>query len=106
MIKDSVSLRLNKKQRLQIFEQALEDKAPLTYLDLKVGGKVACFLEKRDGEMMESFYRAYGEAYYQILKDTDEDKIVQALEIAQTEKFNDALTAGTNFRDSENYEIF
>ena len=98
--------KLNKMQRLQVLEQALKDKAPQTYLKLKMGEKIESFLEKLDEEMMESFYRAYGEAYYQILlKNADTDKTVNALEKEQIEKFNDAVATWTDFRDSEGSEI-
>ncbi len=102
MTEARVSQRLNKMQRLQMLEQALKDKAPQTYLKLKTSGRIESFLEKHDEEMMESFYRAYGEAYYQILlKNGDKGKTEQALELEQIEKFNDAVATWKDFRDPE-----
>ncbi len=95
---------LNQTQRLQMLEQALKDKAPQTYLKLEAEGKLQAFLEKREGEVMESYYRAYGEVYYQILQEnSDKDKMALALAMARTQKMNDVIATWTEFKDPEDY---
>jgi hypothetical protein len=93
---------IDQSKRLQILEEALAAQAPATYLRLKCDGELADFLRKREGEMMESFYRAYGDIYYQVLREhPDPQQAAQALEAARGEKFREAVVTWSSFSDSE-----
>jgi len=92
---------IDQSKRLQLLEEALAAKAPAAYLKLKCDGKLPEFLAKREGEMMASFYRAYGDIYYHVLRQhPDPQQAAQALEDARGEKFREALESWSSFSDS------
>ena len=53
--------------RLKIIQQALKEKAPLTYSELKASGKLQQFLEDYDAEMMISYANAKSRAWEETL---------------------------------------
>lgn len=56
-----------KQNRLEMIQQALKDKAPLTYTELETSGKLQAFLEAHDEEMMVRYSDAKKEAWEETL---------------------------------------
>jgi hypothetical protein len=79
-------------KRIQLIEQAFQEKAPTTYVGLKASGNLKQFLESHEGAMMDSFNKAYGEASMKILqKNMDYEKTVLSLRMASNEVWQDTL---------------
>lgn len=89
---------LSQPERLQALEQALKESAPQTYLRLKLGGEIEAFLAQRENEMMESYYKKYGEAYYRVLlKNEGKTKTLRTLKTVQSKIFDDVLATWSSF---------
>lgn len=52
---------LKQPERLKMIEQALKDRAPKTYRELKVKGELRSFLKDRERDLMESYEQAESE---------------------------------------------
>ncbi|GFE56411.1 hypothetical protein [Geobacter sp. AOG1] len=98
---------INQEQRLQMIEQAMKDKAPKMFRELKAAGKLQSFLGDHEAAMMESFYEAYAEARTPILSRTDPDQLKreQDLFAAQREAWDDAIATWTEFQDETTESI-
>ena len=53
-----LTMDYKKPDRLKMIEQALKDKAPKLYRDLKQSGRLEPFLAEREQEMMHSYEEA------------------------------------------------
>ena len=52
-----------KQNRLEMIQQTLKDKAPMTYKELESTGQLQKFLEAHDAEMMASYNEAKNEVW-------------------------------------------
>ena len=93
-----------KPARLKMIEQALQDKNPPMYQQLKKSGKLQEFLDNQEEGMMESYEEASAEEEHQILRKNPPpgyQETVQQLNMAQNECWHEAMQNWLEFPTTE-----
>lgn len=93
---------LKQPERLKMIEQALKDKAPKTYRQLKAAGELNQFMKERDSDLMQSYTLAESEIITRLSgpkgpKDLQER--VRQLNTEQNEAWHESLETWLEFSD-------
>lgn len=90
------------KQRLQMIEAALKDKAPKTYRALKSQKTLQSFLKDHDKAMLESYDQAIAEAWPKILNPSNPNKYVEPeLAMAAHQAWEETMSVWLEFSDQD-----
>ena len=91
-------------KRIRMIEQAMKDRAPQMYRELKASGKLQQVLEDRQQEMVESFW----DAEQEILQNAKHPQLSlewdQEMTMKINEAWHDAIEAWTEFPEESTTE--
>jgi hypothetical protein len=91
------------KERRQMIEQALKDKAPKTYRELNQAGKLKEFVANQEEQMMESYQRAWSEVTTEtaMSKVSNPMERLQAQTMGESRVWEETLATFLEFADPE-----
>jgi len=86
---------------MKMIEQALKDKAPKTYQELKQAGKLKQFVEDQEEQMMESYSRAWTEVTTKTAMSKEQNplKKVQMQTMGESRAWEETLATFLEFSD-------
>ena len=90
--------------RQKMIEQALKDKAPKTYRQLKSAGKLQDFVKDQDEQMMESYHSGEVEAIMHLPEPKDYLENLQNQVRAKSRLWEETLATYLEFSDPEEEE--